>query len=157
MGLSNDGTLIFFNDKLLSQKNGRTYQKPSFEFKIQTTVGYGDLVPVSVWGKLVGSLCAIAGKFCVIWYLLSIWQYQKLRKWCQNLVKKYNEQIIQTLFWNNKPSIRGHLNWSLVWLIILDCQPIVYPHFNLWQKKLSNASSSPIVIRRGLKAWLIKH
>jgi hypothetical protein len=28
-----------------------------------TTVGYGDLTPTSVYGKLIGSACAMAGTF----------------------------------------------------------------------------------------------
>ena len=64
-----------------------------------TTVGYGDMRPVGVWGKVVGSLCAIAGVLTLalpVPVIVSNFNYFYHREMDQAELDKINEDHVRS-------------------------------------------------------------
>ncbi|KAI1283097.1 Potassium voltage-gated channel protein Shaker [Halotydeus destructor] len=77
-----------------------------------TTVGYGDMVPLGFWGKIVGSLCAIAGVLTLalpVPVIVSNFNYFYNRENCQDDLDSVNEFHVKTC-----PYLPGTANHNLL-------------------------------------------
>ena len=61
LGAVSFSSLLFYAEQSRNQKINSILDAFWYSLVSMTTVGYGDIVPVTSLGKMIGSMCAITG------------------------------------------------------------------------------------------------